>query len=110
MKNGLFGARKRVIEYRTTTSLRLLILPKGSNSTLEVKDSKMGTTPTKEQRDPMSKIKNIIEAENLDGWVDDKVVCLRDWTTLRLIDDDKKTGLSQQLLTDMFTKLDISRS
>ncbi len=70
-----------------------------------------GDTPIKTGSGRQSRGPRIVaDAEGLDGWCSGSVVCLREPKSLRLIDDDKKSGLSQQLLTDMFSKMRLSKS
>jgi hypothetical protein len=131
------NAVKRVLEYQTTKALTLLIsrgdeklapakAPQMMNVEKQQKDKKDSkhaapTTP----RDSQSQAKlggtpekvhsggsdrSLVESENLGGMCAGKLVWLRDAPSCtRLLDDDKKKGVSQQLLTDMFAMMSVSK-
>eukprot|EP00467_Chlorarachnion_reptans_P025124 CAMPEP_0114490400 /NCGR_PEP_ID=MMETSP0109-20121206/2426_1 /TAXON_ID=29199 /ORGANISM="Chlorarachnion reptans, Strain CCCM449" /LENGTH=136 /DNA_ID=CAMNT_0001667023 /DNA_START=164 /DNA_END=574 /DNA_ORIENTATION=+ len=111
------GSRKRVVEYRLLETLRLLDLNRLPEESARTRldfgmaiDGK-GKEGTKRDVSPIKAassidaIRETIEGENLDGWVFSNTVCLKDSSVVTLIDDDKKSGLAQQLLTDMFSKM-----
>mmetsp|Transcript_2183 Transcript_2183/g.3456 ORF Transcript_2183/g.3456 Transcript_2183/m.3456 type:complete len:211 (-) Transcript_2183:120-752(-) len=111
------GTKSRVVEYRTSSQMKLLAIESmpstrcirsSKDMDLDVKgdnfrEKKIGGTPTKSR--PEMLIQDRVEAESLDGWISGRRICLKDDSRIRLVDDDKKTGLSQQLLTDMFLRL-----
>ncbi|GAB5372035.1 hypothetical protein AAMO2058_001631200 [Amorphochlora amoebiformis] len=111
-KKGLKQTRKQGARLHVRDGLR-----RHHNSTPSKEKENFGTTAYKTAKTVIvnnndgkcafSRLAEIIEAEALDGCVSAHgVVYLRD-APVNLIDDDKKPGVSQQLLTDMFSKLNM---